>query len=119
MLPRMLQRWLSRRREAPTPIELRLYTKASCPLCEAMKAELARARVQPPFRLLEVDIERDPELSARYGESIPVLEIAGRAAFKGRLTAADFERRYARRLAELRAEGARGERPAAGDARHG
>lgn len=119
MLPRVLQRWLSRRRDAPTPVELRLYTKASCPLCETMKTELARARVQPPFRLVEVDIEGDPELCARYGESIPVLEIAGRAAFKGRLTAAEFERRYARRLAELRAENAPDERPAAGDARHG
>src|SRR5262245_53485938 len=57
MLPRVLERWLSRWRAPRTPVELRLYTKANCPLCGAMKAELARARVDPPFRLLEVDIE--------------------------------------------------------------
>jgi glutaredoxin len=105
-LPRALA-WLARwRRSAPAPT-LRLYTKADCPLCDAMKAELARARVEPRPELELVDIERDPELRARYGLSVPVLEIGGRAAFKGRLTAAEFERKYARRAAEIRAEASR------------
>lgn len=117
MLPRVLERWLSRWRAPRTPVELRLYTKAGCPLCVEMKAALARARVEQPFRLVEIDIERDPELLARYGTSIPVLEIAGRAAFKGRLTVAEFERRYGRRVAELASERAPGARPAA-EARH-
>ena len=105
MFARVLRRLFSRAGGAPAPVELRLYTKADCPLCDALKAELARARVQPPFRLVEIDITRDPELLARWGESIPVLEIGGRPAFKGRLTAAEFERRYARRVAELGAPG--------------
>lgn len=109
MFTRVLQALFARRRGPAAPVELRLYTRADCPLCDALKAELARARVHPPFRLVEVDIQGDPELVARHGDSIPVLEIAGRAAFKGRLTAAEFERRYARRVAEL----------SAGDARHG
>lgn len=81
-----------------------LFTRADCPLCEHMKSELARARVRPPFRLEEVDIAADPELERRYGLSIPVLEIDGRAAFKGRMRASDFERKYARRVAEIRGE---------------
>jgi glutaredoxin len=101
MFPRVLRRLLSRWREGPASIELCLYTKAGCPLCVAMKAELARARVHPPFRLVEIDVERDPALLARYGTSVPVLAIAGRAAFKGRLSAAEFERKYARRVAAL------------------
>ena len=110
MFARALRGWLARRR-ASAPVELRLYTKADCPLCEAMKAELARARVQPPFRLVEIDIERDPLLRERHGSSVPVLEIGGRAAFKGRLDAREFARKYARRLAEMRA--------ASAGARHG
>lgn len=105
--------------EAPGAVELVLYTKAGCCLCDAMKAELARARVSPPFRLVEVDIARDPELLARHGLSVPVLEIAGRPAFKGRLTVAEFERRYARRLAEIRAPGASRARPRSGESSHG
>jgi glutaredoxin len=90
---------------APSPapvLTLDLYTKADCPLCEAMKAELRLARVEPPFRLEEVDIERDPDLHARYALSIPVVEFAGRTLAKGRTTAAEFERRYARLQAEIR-----------------
>jgi glutaredoxin len=102
MFVRVLQRWLSRPAACQEPVELRLYTRADCPLCDTMKAELARARVRPPFRLVEIDVERDPELLARHGTSIPVLEIGGRPAFKGRLTAAEFERKYARRVVELR-----------------
>jgi len=68
-----------------------------------MKAELGRAAL-PPFVLEELDITRDPELLARHGLSIPVLAIEGRAAFKGRLTAAELERKLARRLAEAAPE---------------
>ncbi len=111
----MFARFLARWRRPRAPLELRLYTRRACPLCDEMKAELARARVRPPFRLLEIDIERDPELLARHGLSIPVLEIAGRPAFKGRLSVGEFERKYARRVAEL----ARGDAPRAdGGAQH-
>ena len=107
MLARAFAAWFARwRRPAPAPT-LRLYTKAECPLCDAMKAELARARVRPEPRLEVLDVERDPELRERYGLSVPVLEIEGRVAFKGRLTAAEFERKYARRVAEIRAGASR------------
>jgi glutaredoxin len=89
----------------PTPVaapRVVLYTRADCPLCDHMRAELARARVEPPFELEMVDITCDPQLEARHSLSIPVLEIDGRAAFKGRLTAQEFERKYARRVAEIR-----------------
>jgi hypothetical protein len=101
----MLARWLARFRTAASAepeLELRLYTRAGCHLCEVVKSELARARVSPPFRLVEVDIERDPALVARYGLAIPVLELAGRPLSKGRFERAAFERRYARHAARLR-----------------
>ena len=40
--------------------------------------EIRRARRAETFSLAEVDIDTDPELTARFGRSIPVLEIAGR-----------------------------------------
>jgi hypothetical protein len=54
-----------------------------------------------PFTLREVDVDTDPALVERYGLSIPVLEIAGRAAFKGRLSPEDLARKLARRAAEM------------------
>ena len=90
---RMISRWRAR---AVPPVELVLYTRADCHLCEEMKAEIARARAGIPLVLREVDIDEDAELSERFGRSIPVLEIGGRVAFKGRLTVADFERKLGR-----------------------
>ena len=98
----LLRRLFRRRNRADPgdPVELVLYTRPGCHLCDEMKAELerARSRVRRPFRIREVDIESDEALEERYGQSIPVLEIAGSAAFKGRLTAEDFERKLEQRL---------------------
>jgi glutaredoxin len=80
-----------------------LYTKAGCCLCDEMKAALEQCRASRPWRLEVVDIERDPELFERFKHSIPVLEIGGRVAFKGRLTAREFERKFARLAAEWEA----------------
>jgi len=82
-----------------------LYTRADCPLCDEMKRELARARPRERFELREVDVDSDPVLAERHGLSVPVLEIAGRPAFVGRLSAAEFEAELARRARELAAGG--------------
>lgn len=98
MLRRILSRWLA---PVGQPLPLVLYTRANCPLCDVMKAQVARAATGTPIALKEVDIETDPELVRRYGRSIPVLEIAGRVAFKGRLTPAELERKLERGVREL------------------
>lgn len=104
---RWLEDWKRRlwaRRGAAAPrIELTLFTRAHCPLCDEMKAEIARAGRADTYRLVEVDIDSDPRLVDEYGRSIPVLAIGGRAAFKGRLTAADFARKLERRIQDERA----------------
>jgi hypothetical protein len=50
---------------------LTLYTRAGCPLCEEM-AEQARARLGV-HRLIEVDVDGDPALKARFGWDVPLL----------------------------------------------
>ena len=84
------------------PVPVVLYTRAGCHLCEEMKAEVARARTAVPYELREVDVDSDPALAQLHGLSIPVLEIDGRPAFKGRLAAADFARKLERRAGERR-----------------
>jgi len=93
MLRRMISRW---RAPAGRPLPLVLYTRADCPLCDQMKAEIARAATSIRIELREIDIETDPDLVERFGRSIPVLEIAGRVAFKGRLTLPELERKLER-----------------------
>jgi glutaredoxin len=106
--------WILRRPAAP-PVPVILYSKPGCHLCEEMKREIARARTEIEYTLTEVDITNDQALVAAHGESIPVLEIGGRKAFKVRLSAADFSRKLARLGAEWQrartlADGLRAER---------
>jgi hypothetical protein len=86
-----------RRRFGPggEPVELVLYTRPGCHLCDEMKAEIARASL-PRYELREVNIDTDPALVERFGQSIPVLAIGGHVAFKARLTRAELERKFAR-----------------------
>jgi glutaredoxin len=84
----------------PEPVPVTLYSKPGCHLCEVMKQELARAGMQKRYVLEEVDIGTDPKLSKLYGTRIPVLAIAGRVAFEGKLDPAQFERVLGERAAE-------------------
>ena len=73
-----------------------VYSRKDCCLCDDALAEIERARRQRPFALEVVDVDRDPELTTRYGHEVPVVEIDGRKAFKFRLTAEQLLRRLRR-----------------------
>jgi len=103
MLDRLFRKFREDRRRPSVPLVL--YTRPDCGLCEEMKAEIARARLSAPYTLEEVDISGDFELEARYGESIPVLHVAGRLAFKGRLSSPELEAKFARIVAQAKAQG--------------
>jgi len=68
---------------APLP-DLLIYTRAGCHLCEEARdaiqsaLEDRAARGLPNPRVVELDIEADPDLHRRYLERIPVVEIDGR-----------------------------------------
>jgi len=79
-----------------TPLRVVLYSKPGCHLCDVMKAAIKRAGGERRYALFEVDIESDPELNERFHLSIPVLEIEGRIAFKGKLTPESFNQKLAR-----------------------
>lgn len=93
----LLARLLGRRRE---PVPLTLYTRADCALCEEMKAEIAKAGLSRPYELTEVDVDSDRKLKKAFGASVPVLAIAGRVAFEGRLDAALLRAAFDLRAAE-------------------
>lgn len=57
-----------------------LYTRRGCHLCEAAEDILAAAGVDAEL----IDVDSEPDLVARYGLRVPVLEIDGEAAAEGR-----------------------------------
>ena len=58
-----------------------LYGRQECHLCDDAREALRRVAEQHPFRLLEVDIERDPVLFKRYLERIPVVALGEEELF--------------------------------------
>jgi uncharacterized membrane protein/glutaredoxin len=56
-------------------ISVTLYTRPGCHLCVEVKEQLQALQSEYPHRLVEVDIDQDAALAAKYGEKIPVLEI--------------------------------------------
>jgi hypothetical protein len=72
--------------------EVVLYGKPGCHLCEEARAEIDAVRARREFDLREVDVSLDPVLHARYGERIPVVEVAGREVFEYHVDAPELER---------------------------
>lgn len=58
-------------------VEVTLYERAGCHLCEAAAARLEALAVTLPMRLARVDIEADADLHRRFLVEIPVVAVAG------------------------------------------
>lgn len=62
-------------------MQVTLYTRAGCHLCDDAKAILERYGL----RVESIDIDADPQLRAKYNECVPVVVIDGRERFRGRV----------------------------------
>ena len=63
-------------------IEVTLYTRIGCHLCQEAERVLRQEQTATPFRLQLVDIDRDPELVRRYGVRVPVVAVDGEELFE-------------------------------------
>jgi 4a-hydroxytetrahydrobiopterin dehydratase len=63
-------------------MEVTLYTRRNCPLCDKAKAVLREAGVAPR----EVDIDTDRDLKRQYSDDVPVIFIDGAEAFRHKVT---------------------------------
>jgi hypothetical protein len=61
------------------PVEVLLYGRPDCHLCDEVRAEISRLSSEHGWSLdvRDVDIESDDELFKRYLERIPVVVVAG------------------------------------------
>jgi hypothetical protein len=58
-------------RSAALPARLTLLIRAYCHLCDDMRTALAEHAPEVP--VLEIDVDADPALEARWGTLVPVL----------------------------------------------
>jgi len=56
-------------------LNVTLYARKDCKLCDEVKADLNQLQSQYPHQLVEVDISSDSALTAKYDIDIPVIEI--------------------------------------------
>ncbi len=72
-----------------------LYHGAGCHLCERALAQVRELRTELGFTLVEIAIDGDPDLEARYRELIPVVELDGERLFTYYVHEEAFRRRLA------------------------
>jgi 4a-hydroxytetrahydrobiopterin dehydratase len=63
-------------------MEVTLYTRRNCPLCDEAKEAMRAAGLAPR----EVDIDLDPDLQRRFTNDVPVIYVDGVEAFRHRVT---------------------------------
>lgn len=83
--------WRRRRPQLPD-MDVVLYTRASCPLCDKSATVLQAAQKLYGFRLSIQDIDANADLVARYGWLVPVVTVNGKERFRGCVNAVLFER---------------------------
>ena len=60
----------------------RLMTRRNCHLCDEAMAVLVDQQESLPV-IEVIDVDDDPALASRFGESVPVVEIDGKIRFRG------------------------------------
>lgn len=66
-------------------VNITIYSKKDCHLCDIAKERLLKIQHEIPFSLTEIDIENDKSAFEKYKYLIPVLEIDGEIAFNYRI----------------------------------
>jgi glutaredoxin len=80
----LLRRWWQRWSGPPgEPLQVVLYTRRGCHLCDDAWQRLRKARRRHGFTLTTVDVDTDAELVARFGETVPVVAVNGKVRFRG------------------------------------
>jgi len=74
-------------------IEVKIYSKGDCCLCDVVKKVVKKVQRNLSFELIEVDITTDKKLLEEYESEIPVVFINDRKAFKYRVNEVEFKKK--------------------------
>jgi glutaredoxin len=74
------------------PLDVTLYSRPGCHLCDEAREQMAPLLRQFGARLRVVNIDEDPALRARHTNDVPVIFLGARKVAKHRLDPAQFRR---------------------------
>jgi glutaredoxin len=77
-------------------IQIDIYSRPGCHLCDEAKDVIDRVRERHAFAVRIINIEEDPELESAYGTEIPVVFINGSKAFKYHVDERELEKKVKR-----------------------
>jgi len=80
------------------PLDVTLYTRRGCHLCEEAKAQMAPVLRKFGAKLYEVDVDQDAALRERYTNDVPVVFLGSRKVAKHRIDLAQLRRQLERAL---------------------
>jgi glutaredoxin len=79
-------------KERAERLEVTLYTRPGCHLCEEAKWQIAPLLAEFGARLREVNIDADPKLRDLYNLDVPVIFLGDRKVAKHRVDPTQFKR---------------------------
>jgi hypothetical protein len=91
-LSRLLYAWRWLRAPALGHVQVTLYTRRGCHLCEQAWGQLQAARARYGFTLTATDVDADPKLRAQYDDCVPVVMVNGKVRFRGQVNPLLLER---------------------------
>jgi glutaredoxin len=71
-------------------LQVTLYSKAGCHLCDVARAHLEELAATHEIIIDEIDIRRDTSLFERYRYRIPVIVVDGSERLEGRIEASQI-----------------------------
>lgn len=83
------------------PVDIVIYSRRNCCLCDEAKEAIAGAarRHSLIVTVSEIDIDMEPRLRELYTNDVPVVFVAGRKAFKYRVSEPELVERVQRAAA--------------------
>jgi glutaredoxin len=73
-------------------LDVTIYSRPGCHLCEEAKAQIAPLLKEFGARLTEINIDEDAQLRALYDDDVPVIFLGARKAAKHRVDPVQFRR---------------------------
>lgn len=73
-------------------IEVTIFSRHDCHLCDVVLRIAEQVRTEVPFTLTRMNIDEKADLAARYGDRVPVVLIDQVETFAGKVTEGEFRR---------------------------
>jgi glutaredoxin len=80
-----IERWLGHSSKQRPDLQIVVFTRKACPLCDKAWELLERYQGRYGFTLEAQDVDESPDLVRAYGDCVPVVAINGQVRFRGQV----------------------------------